>query len=90
MAIWFVINVIWMWFQLNNQILQKTFAWINVCAIVIGFWVYYGVSHDASAINGWFIAMNWVNIAIAAINSTLVTAQAMIVLLILQSRFIYF
>ena len=51
LAIWFVINV----------------AWINVCAIVIGFWVYYGVSHDASAINGWFIAMNWVNIAIAAI-----------------------
>ena len=49
------------------KILQKTFAWINVCAIVIGFWVYYGVSHDASAINGWFIAMNWVNIAIAAI-----------------------
>ena len=39
LAIWFVINVIWMWFQLNNQILQKTFAWINVCAIVIGFWV---------------------------------------------------
>ena len=67
LAIWFVINVIWMWFQLNNQILQKTFAWINVCAIVIGFWVYYGVSHDASAINGWFIAMNWVNVAIAAI-----------------------
>ena len=65
LAIWFVINVIWMWFQLNNQILQKTFAWINVCAIVIGFWVYYGVSHDASA-------------------------QATIVLLILQSRLIYF
>ena len=40
---------------------------INVSAIIIGFWVYYGVSHDASAINGWFIAMNWVNIAIAAI-----------------------
>ena len=22
LAIWFVINVIWMWFQLNNQILH--------------------------------------------------------------------
>ena len=40
LAIWFVINVIWMWFQLNNKTLQKTFAWINVAAIIIGFWVY--------------------------------------------------
>lgn len=41
LAIWFVVNVIWMWFQLDNQTLQKTFAWINVCAVFIGFWVYY-------------------------------------------------
>ena len=47
LAIWFVINVIWMWFKLDNQSLQKTFAWINVIAVIIGFWVYYGVSHDA-------------------------------------------
>ena len=40
-AIWFVINVIWMWFRLDDQKLQKTFAWINVCAIIIGFCVYY-------------------------------------------------
>ncbi|MBB1110621.1 MULTISPECIES: hypothetical protein [Limosilactobacillus] len=67
LAIWFVVNVVWMWFALNNQILQKTFAWINVCAIVIGFWVYYGMTHDGNALNGWFLTMNWVNIAIAAI-----------------------
>lgn len=36
-------------------------------AIVIGFWVYYGVTHDVSGIDGWFITMNWVNIAVAAI-----------------------
>ena len=23
LAIWFVVNVIWMWFQLDNQTLQK-------------------------------------------------------------------
>lgn len=67
LAIWFVVNVIWMWFQLDNQVLQKTFAWVNVCAVFIGFWVYYGVFHDASALNGWFLALNWVNIFLAAI-----------------------
>ena len=68
LAIWFVINVIWMWFQLNNKTLQKTFAWINVAAIIIGFWVYYGVgaSHNPG-IAGWFIAMNWINIVVACI-----------------------
>ena len=40
-AIWFVINVIWMWFRFDDQKLQKTSAWINVCAIIIGFCVYY-------------------------------------------------
>lgn len=67
LAIWFVVNVVWMWFKLDDQKLQKTFAWINVCAIVIGFWVYYSVTHDASAIDGWFIAMNWANIVVAAL-----------------------
>jgi hypothetical protein len=47
LAVWFVINVIWMWFQLNNQQLQKWFAWINVIAVIIGFWVYYGATHDS-------------------------------------------
>lgn len=28
LAIWFIINVIWMWFATDNQKLQKTFAWI--------------------------------------------------------------
>lgn len=67
LAIWFVINVIWMWFQLNNKTLQKTFAWINVAAIIIGFWVYYGVGHVGNPVAGWFIAMNWINIVVACI-----------------------
>lgn len=37
---WFIVNVIWMWFVLKNQTYQRVFAWINVCAVVIGFWVY--------------------------------------------------
>lgn len=40
LAIWFIVNVIWMWFRVNDQKLQKTFAWINCLAIVIGFWVF--------------------------------------------------
>ena len=67
LAVWFVINVIWMWFQLNNQQLQKWFAWINVVAIVIGFWVYYGATHDYGGIAPWFLTMNWVNVVIACI-----------------------
>ena len=39
------------------------------------FWVYYGMTHDGNALNGWFLTMNWVNIAIAAINSTLVIVK---------------
>ncbi len=56
-----------MWFQLNNQSLQKTFAWVNVAAVIIGFWVYYGVTHDAGGIAPWFLTMNWVNVIIAII-----------------------
>ncbi|MBU3829858.1 MAG: hypothetical protein H9843_03060 [Candidatus Limosilactobacillus merdavium] len=67
LAIWFVINVIWMWFQLNNQGLQKTFAWINVVAIIIGFWVFYGVSHVAGGIATCFLWMNWINVVIACL-----------------------
>ncbi|MGN1271538.1 MAG: hypothetical protein ACI4T3_00130 [Lactobacillus sp.] len=67
LAIWFIINVIWMWFKLDDQKLQKTFAWINVVAVVIGFWVFYGVSHPAGALTNWFTALNWINIVLAII-----------------------
>ncbi|QNQ81694.1 hypothetical protein FP435_07425 [Lactobacillus sp. PV037] len=67
LAIWFVVNVIWMWFVLNNQTIQKTFAWINVAAIIIGFWVFYGVSHQPGALATVFIWMNWINIVVAII-----------------------
>lgn len=67
LAIWFIVNVIWMWFQLKNQKLQKTFAWINVVAVIIGFWVYYGVNHAAGGIAPWFLALNWINVILAII-----------------------
>lgn len=64
LAIWFVVNVIWMWFKLNDQKLQKTFAWINVVAIIWGFWAYYGGTR-VGGIDTWFNAMNYVNIIVA-------------------------
>lgn len=67
LAIWFIVNAIWMWFKLDDHSLQKTFAWINVVAVVIGFWVYYGVSHVAGGISPWFLTMNWVNIVLACL-----------------------
>lgn len=66
LAIWFIVNVIWMWFALKNQKLQKTFAWINVAAVMIGFIVYYSAS-PVDALSGWFLTLNWVNIVLAII-----------------------
>jgi hypothetical protein len=55
-----------MWFALKNQTLQKTFAWINVVAVIIGFWVYYGATQVAS-LSGWFLTLDWLNILVAII-----------------------
>ena len=54
-----------MWFKLDDQKLQKTFAWINVVAVIVGFWVFYGVSYLASTLATWFLVVNWVNVVIA-------------------------
>lgn len=67
LAIWFITNAIWMWFHLNDHIFQQTLAWLNVCAIIIGFWVYYGFMYDAGISNGWFIALNCLNVILAAL-----------------------
>ena len=65
LLIWLLINGIWMWFKLDDQKLQKTFAWINVVAVIVGFWVFYGVSHPAGTFATWFLVVNWVNVVIA-------------------------
>ncbi len=65
LAIWFIVNVIWMWFVLSNQKTQKTFAWINVAAVIIGFWVFYGVSHNPGALATCFLVLNWLNVILA-------------------------
>lgn len=67
LLIWFIINLIWMWFVINNQTYQKTFAWINVCAIIIGFWVYYGTFHYPGVLADWFICLNWLNVVLACV-----------------------
>ncbi|MFC6177433.1 hypothetical protein ACFQAV_11310 [Companilactobacillus huachuanensis] len=66
LAIWFIVNVIWMWFETDNQNLQKTFAWINVVAVIVGFWVYFGVA-KVSGIDTWFNILNYVNIVLAIV-----------------------
>ena len=65
LLIWLLINGIWMWFKLDDQKLQKTFAWINVVDVIVGFWVFYGVSHPAGTSATWFLVVNWVNVVIA-------------------------
>lgn len=66
LAVWFIVNVIWMWFALDNQSLQKTFAWINVVAVVIGFWVYF-TGTSGTGISTWFNVLNYVNIVLACV-----------------------
>ena len=63
---WFIVNVIWMWFVTDNQNLQKTFAWINVVAAIVGFWVYFGVT-KVGGIDTWFNVLNYVNVVLAAV-----------------------
>ncbi|ETY74345.1 hypothetical protein [Lactiplantibacillus fabifermentans] len=65
LAVWFVVNAIWMWFDLDNQPLQKTFAWINVVAVIWGFWAFYGATSVAD-LNTWFQVLNWLNVILAA------------------------
>lgn len=66
LMVWFIVNVIWMWFATDNQALQKTFAWINVVAVIVGFWVYFGTTR-VSGIDTWFNILNYVNIVLAII-----------------------
>ncbi|WP_283583806.1 hypothetical protein [Limosilactobacillus difficilis] len=67
LLIWLIVNLIWMCTQLSNQKLIKTFAWINVVAVIIGFWVFYGVSHPAGTLATWFLVVNWVNVILAIV-----------------------
>lgn len=66
LAVWFVVNVIWMWFDLDNQQLQKIFAWINVVAVVWGFWALYGAT-PVAGLTGWFTALDWINVVLAIV-----------------------
>lgn len=66
LAVWFLVNVIWMWFALDNQNLQKTFAWINVVAVIIGFGVYF-TGTSVTGISTWFNVLNYVNIVLACV-----------------------
>lgn len=66
LAIWFVVNAVWMWFDLDNQSLQKTFAYINVVAVIWGFWAFYGAT-PVDALTIWFQVLNWANVILAAL-----------------------
>lgn len=66
LAIWLVVNGVWTCFATDNQELMKWFGWINVVAIILGFWVFYGAA-SVAVLAGWFTAVNWINVVIAII-----------------------
>ncbi|MFD1454457.1 hypothetical protein ACFQ44_02030 [Levilactobacillus lanxiensis] len=70
LAIWLVVNGVWTCFATDNQELMKWFGWINVIAIILGFWVFYGAASVAVLV-GWFTAVNWVNVVLAIIQLVL-------------------
>ncbi|WP_203643351.1 hypothetical protein [Levilactobacillus andaensis] len=75
LAIWLVINGIWTCVATDNRELLKWFAWINVVAIIVGFWVFYGAAAVA-ALSVWFTVVNWVNVVLAIVQFYLVYRQA--------------
>lgn len=64
LALWLIVNVAWTVAQLNNKLMAKTFAWINLVAIIIGFWTYYA-SGTVGSIGPWFQLINWTNVVLA-------------------------
>lgn len=75
LAIWLVVNGVWTCFATDNQELMKWFGWINVVAIILGFWVFYGAA-SVAVLSGWFTAVNWVNVVLAIIQFYLAYRQA--------------
>lgn len=65
LGIWFLINFIWMWFKLDDRKLLKTFAWINVVAVIVGFWVFSAATHSTELMANWFTGLNWANVVLA-------------------------
>jgi len=65
-AIWFVINAIYGWMKRDNQSLVKSFAWINVVVVIVGFWVYYKAT-PVAGLKVWFMILNWINVILAII-----------------------
>lgn len=67
LAVWFVVNVIWMWFVRDKQNFQKTFAWINVAAVIIGFLTYFLGTRVNGGLSALFNVLNYVNIIVAIV-----------------------
>lgn len=66
LAVWFVINVIWMWFAINNKDLQRSLGFINVAAIIIGF-ISYSILAKVTSLEIFFNAINYLNIIVALV-----------------------
>lgn len=65
LAIWLVINAIYSYMKRDDKHLLKIFAWINVIAIIAGFWVFYGGTPQTPGLAVWFQIVNWVNVVLA-------------------------
>lgn len=64
LAFWLIVNLVWTVAQLGNRLMSKTFAWINVVVVIIGFWTYYA-ANNGSGIAPWFLFINWTNVVLA-------------------------
>ncbi len=64
LTVWLIVNGIWMWSVRDNQNDQKIFAWVNVVALIWGFWVYFGVPATGN-LGGWLLTINIITIVLA-------------------------
>ena len=65
LAFWFIVNLVWTIARLNNRMMSRTFAWINLVAVIIGFWTFYAASNGGGGISPWCRLINWANIVLA-------------------------
>ncbi|HCD07709.1 MAG TPA: hypothetical protein DEQ50_05535 [Lactobacillus sp.] len=66
LAVWFIVNVIGMWFAINNKDLQRSLGFINVAAVIIGF-LAYSILAKVASLEALFSAINYLNIIVAIV-----------------------
>lgn len=67
LVLWLLVDLFWFLCRPRDIVMRRICAWLNVFAIIGGFWIFYGVEHLGGGIAPWFITLNWINVIIAGL-----------------------